>query len=180
MSNEKAVARPYAKAAFNVALDTNALEIWSHFLQAASIVIKNAQVKPLLSNPNVSGEWLISLITTIAKGAGEPAGVQAFLELLVEKKRLAILPFVCDFFEQYRAQVSKRQPAILRTATPLDEAMVTRLEAALSKRLNVDIDMTCEVDERLIGGAVIQVNDTVIDGSVQGKLNTLAHALVDK
>jgi len=63
------------------------------------------------------------------------------------------------------------------SAFKLDEKQQTTLLNALKKRLNRDISITTQVDKTLIGGAILRAGDTVIDGSVRGRLNRLSEAL---
>ena len=63
------------------------------------------------------------------------------------------------------------------SAYPLAEAELARLKSALSRRFDRDVSMVSEVDASLIGGAVIRAGDTVIDGSLRGKLDKLAESI---
>ena len=54
---------------------------------------------------------------------------------------------------------------------------IIRLKTALKKRLGTDVNVTTSVDQSLIGGVLVRAGDTVIDGSVRGRLNRLAEQL---
>ena len=56
----------------------------------------------------------------------------------------------------------------------LDDAQKQRLAAALKKRLQREVRLHCEVDESLIGGAIVRTGDFVIDGSLKARLDRLA------
>jgi F-type H+-transporting ATPase subunit delta len=57
-----------------------------------------------------------------------------------------------------------------------DEA-VNKLVVALKRRLDCEVNIQTTVDIALIGGAIIRAGDTVIDGSIKGRLSKLAEAL---
>ena len=69
----------------------------------------------------------------------------------------------------------KRQELI--SAFDLDDAATEKLVTALKKRLGTDVNVTTSVDQSLIGGVLVRAGDTVIDGSVRGRLNRLAEQL---
>jgi len=59
------------------------------------------------------------------------------------------------------------------TAVQVEDAFKQRLAASLSKRVNRDVTLHCEVNPAILGGAIIHIGDRVIDGSVRGKLTRL-------
>ena len=65
----------------------------------------------------------------------------------------------------------------LISAFDLDDAATEKLVTALKKRLGTDVNVTTSVDQSLIGGVLVRAGDTVIDGSVRGRLNRLAEQL---
>mgnify|MGYP003483675006 CR=1 FL=1 len=65
----------------------------------------------------------------------------------------------------------------VRAAVPLEVAQAEGRKAALKQRFGRDIELHSEIDTRLIGGAVIDAGDVVIDGSVRGRLARLERAL---
>ena len=65
----------------------------------------------------------------------------------------------------------------LRSATPVSDEQVAAMKAALKKRFGRDIELDQRIDPSVIGGAVIDAGDMVIDGSVRGRLERLESAL---
>ena len=63
------------------------------------------------------------------------------------------------------------------SAFELDDAATDKLVAALKNRLGTEVNVTTSVDQSLIGGVLVRAGDTVIDGSVRGRLNRLAEQL---
>ena len=62
------------------------------------------------------------------------------------------------------------------SAQPLDEEQQEKLTEALSKKLERKVNMQVSLDKSLLGGAVIRAGDTVIDGSIRGRLTKLAES----
>jgi F-type H+-transporting ATPase subunit delta len=64
------------------------------------------------------------------------------------------------------------------SAAPLSAAQQKTIVNALSKRLGREINLATEIDENLIGGAVVSAGDVVIDGSLRSRLEGLSNALI--
>ena len=64
------------------------------------------------------------------------------------------------------------------SATALSEAQQQQISQALEARLGRSINLSSEVDQNLIGGAVIKAGDVVIDGSLRARLEGLSNALI--
>ena len=82
-------------------------------------------------------------------------------------------------YEQLRAEAEHVVKATVTSATDMSPAELATITAALKKRFGREVDVTTAVDASLIGGAVIDTGEMVIDGSLKGKLarlqNSLAH-----
>ena len=88
-----------------------------------------------------------------------------------------LLPEISVLFEEMKAQLENVVDVVVTAAQPLSEAQSAKLAQALKAKLQRDVRMTSEVDESLIGGAIIRAGDLVIDGSLTGKLSKLAEAM---
>ena len=64
------------------------------------------------------------------------------------------------------------------SAVPLDEEQSGRMRDALARRFDCEIELDNEIDQGVIGGAVIYAGDEVIDGSLRGRLQKLSSSLV--
>ena len=82
-----------------------------------------------------------------------------------------------DVDNKIENKVENTVDAVITSAAPLSEAQQKEMADSLRKRLGRDIRITTEIDENLIGGAVIRAGDVVIDGSLRARLDGLANAL---
>ena len=89
-----------------------------------------------------------------------------------------MLPEIAEHFELLKADIENSVEATVTSATPLSQAQQDEIASSLKKRLGRDVSITTEIDENLIGGAVIRAGDVVIDGSMRARLEGLANALV--
>ncbi|HEX4880773.1 MAG TPA: F0F1 ATP synthase subunit delta [Porticoccaceae bacterium] len=177
MAELSTLARPYAKAAFEVAVADHALESWSEGLALLAQFAEEAQLAALLRSPALAraqrGQLLIDL-------AGDRLGapLRNFVQVLADNDRLLLLPVLLEQFLALKAEHQRLVEVEVASAAPIDEAQQQRLVAALVKRLGREVRIQVSIDPTLIGGAIIRAGDTVIDGSLRGRLNKLADALL--
>jgi F-type H+-transporting ATPase subunit delta len=175
MAEAITIARPYAAAVFALAQEKGDLQTWSNQLQVVAQCAEAAEVQAILTNPSVSDEQAVNLLGDVV---GElSADARNFLMLLAENNRLLLLPEIATLFEQLRAEAEQMLTAEVVTARALTDEQKTKIAAALKNRLGKEITLTEQVDESLLGGAIIRAGDLVIDGSALGKLNRLASAI---
>ena len=183
MADQSTIARPYAKALFDVANADKKLGSWSDALNAAAAVLGDSNAKRVLANPALDQAKRADFIRAVGvglKGAEmleTPQG-KALLALLAQNDRLAVLPEIAAQFDALKAEAENTVKATLTSATAVDAGVAERVKQALKKRLGRDVELTLEVDPALIGGAIIQAEDMVIDGSVRTRLEQLARAMV--
>lgn len=173
MSQALTLARPYARAAYAHARDGGDAAQWSQALGFAARVAADPQVASLLSHPQLSSANAATLL--VADGAGE--SFQRFIELLADNQRLALLPEIAGLYEDLRAEAERVVRATVTSAAELQPGELESIKAALRRRFDRDVQIQTAVDPSLIGGAVIDTGDLVIDGSLRGKLARLESSL---
>jgi F-type H+-transporting ATPase subunit delta len=173
MAERVTIARPYAKAAFAEAHKTQRLSSWSEGLRLAASISVDERVKPLFGNPHVTPAQLVELMSAVG-GAAIDAEVRRFLVVLAENARLPLLPEIAQLFEKMRAEQERVLDVTLKSAVELSAEQRERFTAALRRRFDREIRLHTEIDTSLLGGAVLQADDLVIDGSVRGGLTQLA------
>jgi F-type H+-transporting ATPase subunit delta len=176
MSSLTTLARPYAKAAFDLARDADDLAGWDEMLKLASAMISEEAVARLLDSPHVSGADAVS---TIVDAAGEAfdGRFSGFLGVLAGNDRLSLLPQISTLFGRLREEAEKRLRVRVISAVPLEEEQSRRLREALARRFELEIELDNEIDSSVIGGAVVYAGDEVIDGSLRGRLDRLSNRL---
>jgi len=176
MAEPITLARPYAKAVFQVAVESNDLAGWSQMLRQIASVCKDERVTTLLSSPIITAEEQAEKLIGLFGDALTPAA-QNVVKVLAYHGRLTLIAEIVDLFEVLRAQQEKSVDAMVTTAFEVNDATVDALAAALTKSLNREVKLVANVDPSLIGGAIIRAGDTVIDSSVRGKLKKLAESI---
>lgn len=176
MAELTTLARPYAKAAFQIAKSQEKLAEWSDLLSGAAQIAANKQIKQLLTNPGMAESKKAELILDcVEQKASEQ--VNNFFLILAENQRLALLPEIAALFNTYRADLERTVDIKVSAPFELTEEQQQKLAQALSTRLERKVSLETSLDKSLIGGVVVRTGDMVIDASVRGKLTKLAEAL---
>jgi len=175
MSQALTLARPYARAAFAIAREEAAFAEWSNALAFASQVAAHPRAASSLMHPQVSQADAVALLAI--DGASE--SFTRFLSLVAENRRLQQLPEIAGLYEELRAEAERVVRATVTSATELPAGELDTIRAALKRRFGREVDLATAVDASLIGGAVIDAGDVVIDGSLKGKLSRLQAALAN-
>jgi F-type H+-transporting ATPase subunit delta len=184
MADNITVARPYARAVFELANDAGVLGTWSESLTIAGQLLADKALVEYLGNPEFNNEQRLDFLSGLFSKAGatvfagEDKHGTNFVKLLLENRRAAVLPEISTHFETLKAKVENSVDATVTSATKLSKAQVDDIATALKARLGREVRIETEIDENLIGGAVIRAGDVVIDGSLRARLEGLATALV--
>jgi len=176
MAELSTLARPYAKAAFEFAADAGDLQGWSKSLSTAGAVAEQQAVVKFLSSPNATAAQQAAAVNDICGDALSVTG-QNFIAILSENRRLQLLPHISHQFEIMKANREKAVDVEVVSAYELDAVQQKTLSDALGAKLERNINMQVSFDKSLLGGAVIRAGDTVIDGSIRGRLAKLAESL---
>lgn len=185
MADNHTIARPYAQAAFEVAQENDALDELSAAFAAAKALLADGQIVEFLTRPALTdGQRLEFLQGLFGKlegadsvfGGGSDHGTN-FLKLLIENRRVNVLPEIAEHFEAQKARVENTVDVVVTSASPISKARQQEISKALAARLGREVRLETAIDENLIGGAVIRAGDVVIDGSLRARLEGLATAL---
>lgn len=175
MSELTTIARPYAKAAFDFAIEQSAVEKWTEMLQFTSEVIKDDVMKTFLTS-SLSANKLADTVISICGDQLDQYG-QNLIRLMAENKRLTVLPAVYQEFQHYVEEHQKTAEVQVISAQPLNATQEQKIAAAMEKRLARKVKLNCSLDSSLIAGVIIRTDDFVIDGSSRGQLTRLANEL---
>jgi F-type H+-transporting ATPase subunit delta len=174
---EAALARPYARAVFELARSQGRFQEWSDRLALMAAVVSNATMKSLLDNPRLTRNDAAELVI---RACGDDIGEAAvnLLRMLGENGRLGQLPMISALYSQLRDEAEGTVEAEVISARPLSDEQKAAIADALKQRLGRDVHLNCSVNEALVGGAVIRAGDLVIDGSAVEHLRQLSSDLV--
>ena len=176
MNELSTLARPYSKAAFEYSIEKSVTEDWLKYLRYLSEIIQNPLAKEILGQPSLgSNELVDTILGTYQEDI--PTAFKNFIKLLAENKRLSLAPFITRQFENLKANREAVIEIALTVTEKPNDVQLKKLSSALAENLKRKISVQVLIDKDLLGGAVIQAGDMVIDNSIRGKLTKLADSL---
>lgn len=181
MSDIETAARPYSKALFELAGEQDSLQLWSDVLQLAALVASDEDMQTLISSPSIVASQLSELFVSVLTAAQDAPEinqqVKNLVALLAENGRLLALPAIHTGYETLKQEAEGSIEVQVLSARKLTAKQQKEMAENLRKRLGKDVNITAEIDQSLIAGAVIRAGDLVIDGSARGRLNKLTSVL---
>ena len=165
----------YAAAIFEIARGEGALErVEGEMAEVADKVQSHEELAEALADRRLPLERKQAVLEDLLEARAHPL-TTAFVSFAVGLGRAGDLPEIAHRFRARAAEARNRSVAEVRSPVPLDEETERRLASALSKYLKMknEVEVRVVVDETVLGGLVARVGDTVIDGSVKRRLQSL-------
>lgn len=167
----------YARGMFEVARGEGALDrVEGELLSLARALESSPELRSTLTDPQLPAEKKSAIITDLI-GARAHQLTVGLVELLVGQNHVSDLPAVAMGLAEAAAASRDKAVAEVRSAVPLDEETVQRLSRSLGRATGKDVEVKVFVDPSVIGGIVARVGDTVIDGSIARRFESVRQAV---
>jgi F-type H+-transporting ATPase subunit delta len=165
-------ARVYAEALFDVAKEKGKLDsIGADLAQLADAVEADRDLQVFFFSPHFSSAEKIEGLRRAIEGA-DPELVN-FLELLIEKGRMAEVFRIRRELEKLWKVENKRIDVTVTSAVELDPAVVTKVGEEIERQTGQKVELASRVDDEILGGIVLQVGNMVLDASIRSRLEKL-------
>lgn len=176
--NQSKITVRYAKAFFDQAKEKNRLDRLKADIDLIGQVAKEStDFRLLLESPVVKTSQKIRLLNAIFEGKIDELTLR-FLKIVTENKREAYLPDICrNFAALYRQEQGVRSVAIT-SAFPLGPTLAAQIKKQLEKEFQTQVELTERVNEDLIGGFILRIDDRQVDASVATKLRKVREKLL--
>ncbi len=172
------IARRYAKALFDLAVEQNKVEPWSESLRSLKQAVESsAELREVLENPIYTRDQRRAIGAKLASALKldpEPANL---MYILGDRNRLAYLGAIVDTFGTLADARLGRLRARVVSATPLDTPSAQAIADKLARATRAQVILERAVDPALLGGVVAQVGNLTYDGSVHTQLEDLRRNL---
>ncbi len=172
------ISKRYARAFFDIAAEEKKLEnYYDELAQFSSFINQDKDLREFLANPVFEQAVKKNVVEKLISRLQLSAMTINFLKLLVDKKRIEVLPDITICYRQMMDEALKKVSVNLKTAFPLSAEMQAYISSSLEKLTGRRVEMTVEKDPALLGGIVIGVGDTLYDGSIKNQLNNMRNLL---
>ncbi len=171
------IANRYAEALFQLSEEENITkEIYNELHSVLDIVKNNKDLDNVLKSPLVAKAEKVQLIETLFNNKINN-NLKNFLKILVEKGRISSLKSIELTFKQLLNDRDNIIEGTVISAIPLTGEKVKELEEKLSKKYNKNVTLENKVDKSILGGVLIRLGNTQIDGSVKTRLDNIKEQL---
>ena len=176
--NEERIGRNYAGALLTLARKSGEEEVWGALIDAISVGMReNPTLRTFLESPKLSAARKIELLKK-AMASGVPPVFLRFLETVILKRRQMLIPEIAS---EYRMLIDESEDRVhvnvtvaREPAQPEKDALVKQLSRLFGKRVVPHISL----NPAILGGVIVKVGDTVMDGSVRRRLATLKQRML--
>ena len=170
---EPTIAKNYAETLLELAQRAGDLRGWGEMLDHVSDAMEtDRRLRTFLESPRVSAQRKNEILQK-AYGAQLPRNFLRFLQALVSHRRQMLIPVIAHTYHDLVDQVEGRVHASVTVARPADDSDRDVLTKQLSRMLGKDVVPHFHVNSSILGGVIVRVGDTVLDGSVRRRLATL-------
>ncbi len=170
------LARPYAKAVFASALDTESIDEIKEELKTMALVSSTMEVKSLIEDPTLSNKEILNSLKALLDGSISKTS-QSLLNVLAENNRFNLLEAIFEIYKEIVAKHKEQKSVEVFVATKpscdTEETIKTRLVSTYGEGTNVEF----KIDPNIMGGLSIKVGDETLDLSVKGKVKKLINQL---
>jgi len=167
----------YAQAAFKLALEKGELDSWQGSLRKTADLTTDEQLVALLENPKLSFETKKAILVEFL-GKINPLALNLAC-LLVHKDKLGIAGDISRQYDRLLDTHYGIEHVEVITALPLDDEDRKRISSRFEEIIGHKVVIDAQVDPSIVGGIKAKIGDTLIDGSVKGKLGALRKSLVE-
>ena len=177
MTDSVTYSRPYAEAAYKIAVESDATSLWADNLMILSEVIQDAEVKAIIASPGIDEKQsLLFLNSFLGKG---DTSFSNFLSIMISNKKVYFLDEVYKLFNDMLLNDQEITIAEVETAFALTETQKENLSKTLMKQHSQKVLIKEIINEDLLAGIKISVNNEVTDYSIRNKLNLMKEQIIN-
>ncbi len=166
MINQTTIARPYARAAFNLAQETNQHNDWMEYLLTLSNIVTDQKITLFLKNPIIPTNQKISLLLNCCTKYTNSTFIN-FLKVLSLKNRILFLPAIYKLFKNYVYEKENAIDITVTTAFLLKENEQKGLLYLLTEKFNKKVFVNFYVNSTILGGILIKAGTNVFDNTIK-------------
>lgn len=175
---ETTIARNYAETLLALAQKANDLGGWASMItDLADAMESNATLRLFLESPRV-GAAEKNKVLAAAFTDKMPRNFLRFLQSLVSHRRQMLIPQIAREYLDLVDEVEGRLHARVTVARETNAAETSAIAQQLSRMFNKDVVPHLTVDPSIMGGVIVYVGDTVLDGSVKKRLSALRRKML--
>lgn len=169
----KLVSKRYAHALFEAGLELNKLKNFKEDLIDITNILENEpKLNIILSHPKISKDEKKEILSSLFDGKISEE-VLNFLYILIDKRREGYTIEISNEFQQLFNEHENIIEVTAITAVPMKDKALDKLTKTLTKKMKKTITLKNIVDNKVIGGVLLKVDNKIIDGTIKGHLEAV-------
>jgi len=169
--------RPYAEAAYKIASESKSIPMWNDNLMTLSEIIIDMEVKAIIASPKIDSDQTLNFLVSFLPQKDE--SFRNFLSIMIANKKVYFLDEVYKLFNDMVLEDKNTTIAEVETAFALSDTQKNNIVNSLTKKYDKKIQIHEVINERLLAGIKISVNNEVTDYSVRNKLNLMKEQIIN-
>mmetsp|Transcript_26805 Transcript_26805/g.41663 ORF Transcript_26805/g.41663 Transcript_26805/m.41663 type:complete len:234 (+) Transcript_26805:66-767(+) len=155
-------------------------KVYDDLVNLRSMIASSADLKLMVETPGIDPDRKVDAIQAVCGAAGSDPAVVNFLKVLVENKRLKLLPRMIDLYEVFYRAEKGLVPCTVTSASPLSSSQMSEVESAMQKRAGAGatLIMDFNTNPAILGGLVVKMGEAIYDNSVSTRLERLQTQLL--
>jgi len=170
-------AKRYAQAIFEIALESDKLKDWQSNLTKVAKLLTDEEFIELAENPKIPFDLKKKLVQE--KLGKTSLMVLNLVYLLVSKGKIGTAGQISEQYDRLMNEHYGIKKADVTTAVPLDKAEAEKLGKHLEELVGKKVSMNLQVNPDILGGFIARIDDSMIDGSIRNRLETLKKRLAE-
>ena len=177
MTDSVTYSRPYAEAAYKIASESKSIPMWNDNLMTLSGIIVDMEVKAIIASPKIDSDQTLNFLVSFLPQKDE--SFSNFLRIMIANKKVYFLDEVYKLFNDMVLEDKNTTIAEVETAFALSDTQKSDIVNSLTKKHDKQIQIHEVINERLLAGIKISVNNEVTDYSVRNKLNLMKEQIIN-
>lgn len=177
MTDSITYSRPYAEAAYKIASESRSIPMWNDNLMTLSGIIVDMEVKAIIASPKIDSDQTLNFLVSFLPQKDE--SFSNFLSIMIANKKVYFLDEVYKLFNDMVLEDKNTTIAEVETAFALSDIQKNDIVNSLTKKYDKKIQIHEVINERLLAGIKISVNNEVTDYSVRNKLNLMKEQIIN-
>ncbi len=175
--NDSKISVRYARALFQLALEKNNLDKVNQDMIFISEIVKTPETKEFLRSPIIVPSKKTAIFHKMLADNVETI-TMSLIDLVVKNGRENFLPAIARVFIHETKKHRGITDSVLTTAVKVDENVRKQISDLISGVFNTRVDLKENIDPEIIGGFILQIDDSYIDASIKNKLRKIKKELI--
>lgn len=174
------VARRFAKALIEIGIEEKAYEQFGKELRTALAVFSgNPELYKVLLNPMYKIEERKALMEKVSASIGLSQYLKKFFIILVETRKIRFLDRIVEAYSRLEDELAGRLRASVEAPMELPAALTDEIKARLGGITGKEIILTSRLNPELLGGLVLRIDNTILDGSLKTQLELMKEKILE-